>query len=102
MARGCFEVDVLEMCFWRTTEAEQKVKLVSEKIEDFLTKKASNTRFNISGKESTEFDPYVIVTINFSKSISSNTIINFLKSIDDFKYSSITIKVDKKKVKVEI
>ena len=102
MARRCFEVNQLEICFWRTTDERANVKLVFEKVESFFKKNASNTSYDISSKIIDECDISVMLTIKFSKSISVITIIKFLKYLEVNKYLTIVIREEEKRVIAEI
>lgn len=102
MARRCFEVNQLEICFWREDDRIGKFTHVSAEMGKFLNKYASNTTYKISSRETHECDPSVTLTIKFSKNISVITVINFLSYLDVGSYSSIVIKEKENKVVVEV
>jgi len=104
MARRCLDVKQLKIYFWCTNEREEKEKLVTEKVSKFLKKYASSTSCHITSKDTVEVNIYpgVIVTVEFSKSISVITMMNFLKFFDATRYLSIVIKEDKKLMEVNI
>ena len=82
MARkGCFEVIKMKFTFYHCTDESGKTKLVSEGIEKFLKKNASNTSCKISHEVNNLMDTDVVVTVEFSKRISVNTGINIVSQV---------------------
>ena len=93
MARkGCFEVSKLKITFYSSLDVGGKTKLVSEGMEKYLKKYASNTSCKISHELNYLISPDVEITVEFSNSISLNTVNNILSHIIGEKLSQLIYK----------
>ena len=83
MARkGCFEVNKLEFNFYSTKDEAGRTKIVSDAMKIHLKKYASGTNYEIAHELHNLLDSNVQVTVEFSKSISLNTINKLLCKMD--------------------
>ena len=103
MARkGCFEVTKMKINFYSTSDEVGKTKLVSDVVEVYLKKYASNTNYEISHELRDFLGSDVQVTVEFSKSISLNTANNLLCKMDIKHINQIVYKPLEKKVIVSV
>jgi len=83
MARkGCFEVTKLEFNFYSTKDEVGRTKFVSDAMETYLKKYASGTNYQIAHEVHDLLGSDVYVTVEFSKSISANTVNKLLRKMD--------------------
>lgn len=80
--RGCFEVTKLEFNFYSTKDESGRTKIVSDAMETHLKKYASGTNYEISHELHDVLGKDVYVTVEFSKSISLNTINKLLSKME--------------------
>lgn len=83
MARkGCFEVTKLEFNFYSTNDEAGRTKIVSDAMETYLRKYASGTNYEIAHVVHDLLGSDVQVTVEFSKSVSLNTVNKILCKMD--------------------
>lgn len=102
--RRCFEVYGLTFVFWCTTDESAMSKFVSEKLNEYLKKYASNTSYNVMHKKGFDYDSFVRVNVEFSKNISVNTVMIILTNMfyKDNRLSDITYENENKVITVNI
>ena len=99
MARkGCFEVTKLEFNFYSTKDEVGRTKIVSDAMETYLRKYASGTNYEIVHEVHDLLGSDVQVIVEFSKSISLNTVNKILsrmdiRHIDQMLYKPFSMKV---------
>ena len=103
MARQrCFEVIKLKFTFYHTKKVQEKVKLVSDGMEKYLKKFASDTNYEISHSLDTNFDTDVIVDVKLSKDISANTVNNILANMLGEKVHQLIYTKSSKELRISI
>lgn len=103
MARkGCFEVTKLKFTFYSSMDEVGKTNLVSDGLDKYLKKYASNTRYEIAHELNDVISPDVEINVEFSNSISLSTVINLLSHIIGYKLYQLWYKQSDKEVRVSV
>ncbi len=103
MARkGCFEVTKLEFNFYSTKDEAGRTKIVSDAMETYLRKYASGTNYEIAHELHDLLGSDVQVTVEFSKSISLNTVNKILCKMDVKHIDHLVYKLFSKEVIISV
>ena len=102
MARTCFEVSTLVIIFCCTSDQNEKQIFVSEKMNTYMKKYASNTGYKISSCICKGYDTDVKLVIELSQSISLITMTNILSHMFGDNIASMSYFPSEKQIDLEI
>lgn len=103
MARKrCFEVKKVKFTFYHSKDEKGKVALVTEGLNKYLNKFASDTGYTISHRLETYIDTDVIVDVELTKDISVNTINNILMNMAGVSVHQMIHTVSSKEMRVSV
>ena len=103
MARkGCFEVSKLKFTFYSSMDELGKADFVIEGLSKGLKKHASSTSCSITHRLNDVISPDVEVDVEFSRTISLNTVINILSQMVGEKFYQLWYKQSDKEVRISM